>query len=135
MTTLLSDGGDPHKMAPSDANRLSFGIDLTNDCVEIRYPTDRWRCELNAHELELFLKKYKRSRVELRSREERQGECFEWLCKEMRSGPQQGIKSHYLHEAKRRNGISDHDFEAAWSKAVILKQSRAGIGLAAQSAR
>ena len=113
VTTLLSDGDDPHKMAPNEALRLSFQIDLTRDCIELRDPTDRWRCELNAHELELFLKKYKRSRLESKSRQERQRECFEWLCKKMKSGPQQGNKSDYRKEAKRLTGISNQDFDAA----------------------
>jgi hypothetical protein len=122
VTTLLSDGGDPHKMAPHEALRLSFRFDLTRDCIELRDRTDRWLCQLNAHELELFLRKYKRSRLAPQSPLERKSECFKWLCQEMRAS-QQGNKNYYRTESKRLFGVSNHGFDAAWSEAITQTNS------------
>ena len=119
VTTLLSDGSDPpHVMHPKETRRLSFRIDLEKDRIELRDPMDIWLCQINAHELEQFLRRYRSTRVETKTRSQRRGDCFNWLCSEMNVGPKDGSKADYLDDAQRKFGISKHDFDSAWGEAI-----------------
>jgi hypothetical protein len=110
-------------MHPKEALRLSFRIDLKRDCIQLRDPLDIWQCHINTHELEKFLKKYRRTRVETRPRSERRRGCFLWLRREMTAGPKNGTKDDYLADAQRNFDISKHDFNSAWGEAIRVTKS------------
>jgi hypothetical protein len=123
VTTLITRGGDPRVMAPTETQRLSFQIHLAKNWIEICDRGDFWAALLNAHELELFLKKYRATRFEETSRVERREKCCKWLCQEMKSGRKKRPKREYLNEAKRTFGVSEHDFDLSWSEADGITNS------------
>lgn len=86
VTTLLSCGDDFKPMQAAETQRLSFEINLAADCIELRDPEDRWACQICAHELDVFLEKYRQTRLGMLTETERQEQCSQWLLQLTKKG-------------------------------------------------
>jgi hypothetical protein len=112
---LIDDGTGPVKLSPKEVRHFAFQIDLVRGHVTLNGSARPFQCEVNTHDLERFLAKYRSSRASYQSTADKEAACSEWLRAQMSDqSKQKNNKSSYRSEAISRFGVSRRAFDNSW---------------------
>jgi len=122
VTAQIDDGSGRIPLDALMASHFAFDIDISINRVWLPEYGHPWTCMVNAHELDLFLKKYRQTRHGYQAEEQRRSACLTWLQEQMRH-PKVKPKNGYRKEAMSRFGISGRAFDNVWTQAAANASS------------